>query len=84
MISSGTISAPIETTSAVSCHPKPIMGDTNMMTVYEFHYRTLRFANELRAAADASTPETWPANRDAVLAEWGCEDLAFLTLGSPD
>lgn len=54
------------------------------MTAYEFHYRTLRFANELRAAADSSTPETWPANRDAVLAEWGCEELSFLELGSPD
>ena len=54
------------------------------MTAYEFHYRTLCFANELRAAADSSTPETWPANRDAVLASWECGHLSFLELGTPD
>jgi hypothetical protein len=50
------------------------------MNVEQFRDHVLSLSNELMRASEASTTETWPANRDVVLAKFDCTELNFLTL----
>lgn len=49
-----------------------------MPTFTTFQYNTLTFMNELAQAHRQSDVESWPTNRDEVLAKHGQMGLSFL------